>query len=223
MTLQIIILTLGVFASVSLIASALSTTKTRLLIFALISAIILVVQFALTGDALLGMVAVLIGVTRISLVLLSTKIPWLNHWIFIPIFIGLHITAFTYLNDWSHIEIYNFIPVIGGIASTLSYYFKNLIYTKSFLILAGLLWINYEFAVGSYGQLIGETFVIFANSYTLYLLIKAQRTGVPVEEPITEIIHTITTNIPVIQNKVITTLTGSITVINTDTKPIKTS
>jgi hypothetical protein len=234
MSHEVLVILLGIASSTTLIISALSTHKTRLIIFNILTSVLLIVQFGLTG-ALVGLGACIVSILRSSTVLASTKWSWLNHWSLIPFFIVAQATMFYFMNDWSDVEFYNFVPVIGSMLSVVALYFTNLIYTKSLYMVSGGLWLFYEFFVGSYGHMIGETANIVANGVALVLLVKAARKGTEVIEPTEELVKAITTSIPVIttgiplvKDKVITAMTGQIPVIrqssvSTNTLPIPTN
>jgi hypothetical protein len=222
---EILVMLLGIASSITLIISALSTHKSRLIVFNILTSSLLIFQFGLTG-ALVGLGACVISILRSSTVLASSRWVWLNHWLMIPVFIVAHAVMFIFMNNWSNVEFYNFVPVVGSMLSVIALYFSNLIYTKSIYIASGAMWLFYEFSVGSYGHMFGETANILANIVALVFLAKAAKAGAEVQEPAEEFVKAITTSIPVITSgipKVITSMTGQIPIVKEEkvtTKPI---
>ena len=204
MTTDILVLILGVTSSITLLISSLSVHKKRLLIFAIITSTLIASQYGLVG-AYVGLAAVAIGILRTIMVLASTKYEWMNHWLFIPIFMLIHSIAFVLLNNWAETTWVSFIPLVGGWLGTLSIFFTNLIYTKGILIVSGSLWVMYELHSALYGQLIGESLNILANTAALITLLVAAKRGIPadtLEDVDTQIIHVITTSVPVITKSI---------------------
>ena len=218
MTSSILVLFLGLISSATLIIAALSVHRPRLLVFSIITNVILVIQYELVGS-IAALAVCAIGLIRMSMVLGSLKKPWLNHWAFIPVFLAIHATSFYLLNDWSVENSWiNFIPIAGGMLSTVAFFFKKVIVIKATLILIGVLWIIYEFNVGIYGQMIGESLNLLANVFAFVTLYRAQRAGIPeedIEDVDTHIIDTITSGIPIIKQEVERTVTGTIRIVPT--------
>jgi hypothetical protein len=223
MTPDIIVLLIGIAASTTLVFSALSTHKQRLLSFSIATGILVALQYGIVGSHV-ALAVSLIGITRTVTVLLSHKWNWLNHWISIPIFLTLHTTVFAILNDWNHITLIGFIPLIGAWVGTIAIFFSNLIYTKSLYLFSSSLWFIYEFNFGMYGQMVGEALTFAANTAALTMLVIAARKNIPSEEipdVDTQIINIITTSIPVIHQEIRNALTTSITIVpDTNTKEI---
>lgn len=211
---QIIVLLLGITSSVTLIISALSVHKQRLLIFGIITGVIVSFQYGLVG-AYAGLVVQAIGIIRTLMVVGSVKRPWMNHIAFVPAFIILHTIAWSLVTDWSAFSWVNVIPLLGGWGGTIAVYFKEVINIKALLILLGAMWLFYEFNNQMYSQMIGEGLNLIANSVAFVTLFIALKKGIPeeaIEDLDTQLIETITSSIPVIRDNVEKALTGSIRV-----------
>lgn len=223
MTPNIIVLFIGIAASTSLIISALSTHKQRLLSFSIATGILVALQYGIVGSHV-ALAVSLIGITRTATVLFSQKYKWLNHWVSIPIFLALHTSVFALLNDWNHVTLLAFIPLVGAWVGTIAIFFSNLIYTKSLYLFSSSLWFIYEFNFGMYGQMIGEALTFTANTAALVVLVIAARKHIPAEsvpDVDTQIINILTTSIPVIQQEIRDALTTSISIVpDTHTKEI---
>jgi hypothetical protein len=217
-TTQFIVLLLGIAASITLVISALSVHRYRLLIFSVATGIIVSLQYGLVG-AYAGLAVTSIGVLRTLMVVGSFKRPWLNHWSFIPVFLILHTIAFCMVTDWSHATWVSFIPLIGGWGGTIVVYFENVVIMKSILIGLGLMWLMYEFNNAMYSQMVGESLNLVSNCVALAILVIAHRRGIPdseIEDIDTQMIEVITTSIPIIHDQLEKAFTGSINVIHPD-------
>lgn len=204
MTTSTIIILLGIVSSTTLVLSALSVHKKRILSLSLVTGSVVGVQYGLAGSWV-GLATLTIGLGWTILMLLSERFPALRHWGFIPAFSLLHLSAFIILSNWSTVEPVNFIPLVGGILGLIALYFRKVIYIKSTLIFLGLIWLVYEQHMTLYGQMIGEGLTLVANTAALITLIIAAKKGIPqrdVEDLDEKFLDTITQSIPV--------LTGSI-------------
>ena len=218
MPLEIIMLLLGIVSSTTLIISALSIHRKRLLVFAIATTALVGLQYGLVGSEI-GLAACVLGLFRNLLVLGSLRYGWLNHWLFMPFFVSLHIAAFFAFTDWDNLTWISFIPVVGGCLGVLAVFFKNVIYTKAMFVGLGAIWMIYEFSLTLYGQMIGEGLTLIANIFAFFVLLNAHRKGVPeeqIEDLDVRIIGTITTSIPIIQSSVEDAITNTIKVIRHD-------
>ena len=219
MTTDTLVLLLGIFSSLTLIISALSVRRKRLLLFGIATNVILAAQYELVGSRV-GFAICIVGLVRMVMVLISLRFPHFNHWGFVPVFLALHLTAFVTFNSWSDTTWVDFIPLVGGWAGVVAFYFSKVIYTKAILTVVGGLWLIYEFNMAMYGQLVGESLTMVANAIAFFTLLSAVRRGIPeeqIEDIDTQIIETITSSIPIIRESVETTITNSIKVIRMDT------
>jgi hypothetical protein len=183
--------------------------------FAIATTIIVGIQYGLVGSEI-GLAACVLGLTRNLLVFSSLKYAWLNHWLFIPIFILLHLAAFIVFTDWNDLTWISFIPLVGGWLGVIAVYFKSVLYTKAIFICVGAMWMIYEFDMELYGQMIGEGLTVIANTFAFFALLSAARRGVPqeqIEDLDTHLIETITTSIPIIRANVENTITSTISII----------
>jgi len=215
-TIQFLVILIGIASSITLMISALSVHRKRLIIFAMVTSSLVGLQYGLTGT-LVGLGACLIGITRSSMVLGSFNKPWLNHWLFIPVFMGLHVVSFSLFTDWSQMSVVTFVPLVAAWLGVISVFFKKVHFIKVFVIAAGSLWFVYEWQSGVYGQMVGEAANIIFNIVALTILLKAEAKGISendVEDVDTQVIRTITSSIPVIKAHVEKELTGSIRVIS---------
>lgn len=192
-----IVLILGILSSLTLIISALSVHRHRLLVFSVATGVIVAAQYGLVG-AYAGLIITLIGTFRTLLAVLGERFPWLEHWLMIPVFITLHTTAFFLVSDLSQATWISFIPLIGGWGSTVVMTLKNVIHMKFMFIGLGGMWLIYEMSNAMYTQMVGESLNLVANIAALTILLIAYYKGVPeseLEDVDTQIINVITTGI----------------------------
>jgi len=212
MSAHLLVLMLGIASSVTLIISALSVHKYRLLSFSVATGIIVSLEYGILG-AYAGLAINIIGTIRTLMVVGSFKRPWLDHKLWIPFFLVVHTIAFSLVTDWSHLTWMSFIPLIGGWGGTVLVSFKEVLHIKMLLIVLGALWIVYEFNNAMYSQMVGESLNFVANNVALFTLLAARRHGIPepaVEDLDTHLIDVITTSIPVVRDSLEKALTGSI-------------
>lgn len=214
MTIATILLILGIITSIATIAASFALHKQRLTSFLIVAGTLGAVQYSLVGNTVVLAVCI-IGLARNLMILFSDKRPWLNHWLFIPIFMTIHTASFVTLNDWSHTTWLSFVPIVGSYLGVAALFFKDLMYSKFVFIVMGALWATYQFNFQMYGLMAGETVNLLINLWALSTLLAAKRNHIRDEDikEVDEIIReTLTGTIPVITNK-IQVLTGSIAVI----------
>jgi hypothetical protein len=217
-----LILVLGVFSSISLIISALSTDRKKMVLFGMITGLLCAIQYSMNGSTL-ALIICCFGLVRSLLVLASLKHPVFNSWPFLAVFLAANTVAFLLSTNWDAFTIVQALPLIGSYLGTVAVFFNRMAVTKALMISCGLVWMVYQFSVGLYTQMIGESFTLCANIFALYMVLKAEKAGVSEEvlhDIDAQVIGAITGSIPVI--KVKEALTGSIPVIKvtTDTKPL---
>lgn len=216
---------LGVVASVSLIISALSVHRMRLLVFSLATAVLVAAQIALVGGTLSTLIICIMGIVRTLFVLIGdVKFAVLRHWGFAAMFMVLYIAVFFTTNDISSLAWFNWMPLFGALAGTLALFFRNMALTKFMFIIAGSLWISYYLNASMMTQIIGEGFTAIANIVALVMVLRAQRAGIKEDDMVDIddiVVGAITEAIPVVTGR-IKAVTTSIKVIKTDTKPVKT-
>jgi hypothetical protein len=215
MSSDIIVLILGILSSITLVTSALSVHRHRLLVFSVATGVIVALQYGIVG-AYAGLIITLIGTFRTLLAVLGEKFHWLEHWLMIPVFLALHTTAFFLVSDLSNSTLITFIPLIGGWGSTIVMTLKNVIHMKVMFIVLGGMWLAYELSNMMYSQMVGESLNLIANIAALTTLLIARCKGIPeseLEDVDTQIINVITTGIHLPQHK---------NVVNVKTKPIPT-
>jgi len=206
MTTSILIIILGIISSATLVLSALSVHKRRLLIFGILTGSIVGIEYWLAGSVV-ALGTLTIGLAWNILTLASEKYTKLAHWGFVILFISLQIFSFSLLSKWSEMSLISFIPLLGGVGGIIAIHFKKVTYIKATLIFLGLLWLIYEFHSAIYSQMIGESLNLIANIAAFVTLNRAAKRGIPesqVEDLDERFISTITKSIP------ISTLTGSI-------------
>lgn len=75
-----IVLILGVIASATLIISALSVHRGRLLTFSVTTSVLVVIQLLISHDPLSTVILCLVGIAQTTILLLAEKrYPWMNH------------------------------------------------------------------------------------------------------------------------------------------------
>lgn len=217
-----LVLVLGVISSISLITSALSTDRKKMVLFGMVTGALCAVQYGLTGSTL-ALIISCVGLVRSLLVLAALKNPKLNSWPVLAVVLAANTAAFLFSTNWSSFTLIQVLPLVGAYLGTIAIFFTRMAITKALMISCGLVWIVYEFSVGLYTQMIGETFTLCANVFALTMVLKAEKAGASKEalqDIDAQVIGAITGSIPVV--KVKEALTGSIPVIKvtTDTKPL---
>lgn len=218
-----IVLILGVIASITLIISALSVHRLRLLTFSIVTTSLVAIQLLITHSAIATVLICAIGIVRTGvLILAEVKYPILNHWFSLVIYMTLYSSAFVFSTDFSTAEWYQWFPFVGSVVGTIAIFITNMAVTKTMAMSAGAFWTTYYIFNGMTTQLIGEIFTIGANAIALAMIIRARRSGIP-EDQIKDIddrlVDALTGGIDVITGT-IKTHTQSNPVINTNTKPI---
>jgi len=218
---QVLVLVLGITSSVTLVISALSVHKHRLLIFGIVTGLIVSLQYGLVGSWA-GLAVNAVGIVRTLMVVGSEKRPWMNHWLFIPVFFAIHALAWSLTTNWNDLSWISFVPLIGGWGGTVAIYFKDVIVIKGILIALGCMWLFYEFHSELFSQMIGESLNLVSNVVAFITLFIALRKGIPedlIEDLDTQLIETITSSIPTV-TKSLETITSSIR-INRSPKAIR--
>lgn len=209
----VLVTILGLVASATLVLSALSVHRTRLLSFSILTGLIVSAQYVLSGS-ITGFATNLVGTTRTAFVLGSAKKPWLNHWFWIPFFMLAHILVFSFITDWGNLKWFSLLPLVGGLGGVLAVFFRKVKYIKIAMLCLGAIWMTYEFNNQMFTYMIGETFTFIANVAALVTLLNAERKGIPansVEDVDTKLIETVTHSIPTL-TKELRTITRAITV-----------
>lgn len=164
-------------------------------------------------DQLTGVILCLVALARTIVFLAGVKVKALNHWSVLAFFILSSIAFSLYFMDWESFTWLQAMPIVGSTVGALAMFMKDVKYLKIFGIIAGSMWLVYEFGTKSYGQLPGELFSIMAQCWSLYVILFARKAGVEPVAPTTQIIDTITSSMPVI--------TGAMKHVGTLTRPIQ--
>lgn len=193
-----------------------------MLLFGIATSALLIVQYSLNHSTV-ALVVCSIGVIRSISVLTSLKYPVFSTWPFLVVFLLAQTVAFVFTANWNHFTLADALPVMGACLGTIAVFSDRMAVTKSLAISSGLVWLTYELTAGFYTQMIGEGFTLFANSFALVMILRAEKAGVS-EEALkdidSQVIGALTGSIPVIAVR--EALTGSIPVVKmtTDTKPL---
>lgn len=181
MPMDNLVFILGISSSASVLFSSFSLHKKRMLIFILLSWLLGAFQYALLGIPAVFVICI-IGTIRTGMVLASLKHSWLNHWIFILVFMIIHTVSFALLNNWGSLTWVSFLPLFASYGSILAVFFKNLIFTKAIFVFLEAMWVCYEISAGLYGQAIGESIDLLINLWAFITLVQAARHGIPLTE-----------------------------------------
>lgn len=211
---ELFLLALGIFSSIAMVVSAIAIKRGRLLTFSLIANLLCVAQYTLVGSHV-GMIMCAVGVTRSVIFLLSEKYHVFNHWLFLFGLMSASTAGFLLFNNWNDLAWHSFLPLAGSMLSSLAVFFVDVRKTKMTLLATGVVWLFYEFSLGLYSQMVGESLTLVGNFVALSVLLAGYRKGVPVDDIKTveeQAREVITTSIPVI--------TGKIAQISSQTRPI---
>lgn len=74
------------------------------------------------------------------------------------------------------------LALAGTIIGSIAMYLKNPIKLKWTMLVMGLVWLSYQLATGAYGQFPGEMVFLTGIIFSLTMLYKARRRGIPLEE-----------------------------------------
>lgn len=221
---EIIVLILGLFASAAIILSALSVRRRRLIAFALVNSFIAALEYLIVGS-FTGLAICLIGAFRNITLLGASKWEWLDSKLVLGGFLVAHTTAFVIFANWGNLAWFDFLPLIGALLGTAAFMSKDMAKVKATLIVTVVFWLGYEYQMGLYGQMVGDSLNLIANFYALTILMRERRKGIPESEVGTfedEILDNLTGSIPVITGKIQQVLTGSIPVVTSSTHIVST-
>lgn len=193
-----------------------------MLIFGIVTSALLIIQYNLNHSTV-ALVVCSIGIIRSLSVLTSLKYPVFRTWPFLAAFLLAQTVAFIFTANWNNFTLADALPVMGAYLGTIAVFSNKMAVTKSLAISSGLVWLAYELTAGFYTQMIGEGFTLFANTFALVMILKAEKAGASEEDLKdidSQVIDALTGSIPVIAVR--EALTGSIPVIKmtTDTKPL---
>ena len=221
-----IVLILGVLASTTLIISALSVHRMRLLTFSIFTTSLVAVQLVFNGSAISTILICMIGLVRTTMLILAEKkFTWMNHWMVLAMFIALYSSAFIFTTDFQKVNWYQWLPFIGSIIGTVSLFFLDMAATKTLAMFAGSSWTTFYIFSGMTTQLIGEFFTIGANAIALIMILSARRAGIPesaIRDVDDRLADALTGGISVVTGS-IKIHTKSNPIINTNTRPIPVS
>lgn len=77
---------------------------------------------------------------------------------------------------------WSMLALAGTIIGSIAMYLKNPIKLKWTMLLMGLVWLSYQLATGAYGQFPGEMVFLTGIIFSLTMLYRARRRGIPLEE-----------------------------------------
>jgi len=216
-----LVILIGILSSLLLVISGLSTQRRRMLLFATGTSVLVAAQYMMTNSTL-ALIICFIGIVRNIVAIAAERYPILDKWFFLVGFLVAHTAAFLFTAKWDDFHIINMLPLFGAYVGTVAVFFKRMSITKALMIVCGGIWLSYELHTGLYGQMVGESFTLVANSIALVTLLVAARNGIPetaVDNVDTHLIETITSSIPVVQEKI---RTKAIPVIRQVTESIST-
>jgi hypothetical protein len=175
--MNLLVILLGVLSSGTLIVSALSVHRLRLLMFSAVTGVLVAIQYGLVG-AWTGLLTCAIGLTWTALVALSYRFPKAAHPALLPLFALGHVLVFSRFTDFGNFSAVALVPLVGGLLGLLAVSVREIIYTKGIFILCGVGWLGYEFSNAVYGQMVGESLNLIGNTVALCALIAAKAKGI---------------------------------------------
>lgn len=175
--MNFLVLFLGILSSGTLIVSALSVHRLRLLMFSAITGVLVAAQYGLVG-AWTGLLTCAVGLTWTALVAASYRYPKVAHPALLPLFALGHVLVFANFTDFGNFTLVALVPLIGGLLGLVAVMFKEIIYTKAIFIVCGAGWLGYEFTNAVYGQMVGESLNLIGNTVALCALIAAKAKGI---------------------------------------------
>lgn len=207
----IILLILGVLSSASLILSSLSTNKKHVILLGLLASLFYLPQYLMVGSTT-SFVYMIIGMIRSTTVYLSMSKPILQHWLAPVTFIVAYLTAFYLLTDFAHTTFTTWLPLIAVITATIGIFMNDILVMKSILLTSSLSWIIFETANHMYTAAIGESLSFVSTIIAMTIIVKERAKGISDENitnPSTEILHTLTGAIPILETKILHTVKPS--------------
>lgn len=172
-----LVILLGIASSITLVISALSVHRLRLLIFSVVTGALVALEYGLVG-AWTGLLTVVVGLTWTGLVAVSYRWPKAAHPALLPLFALAHVLIFARFTDFAAFSAVALVPLVGGLLGLAAVMFKEIIYTKAIFIACGVGWLGYEFSTAVYGQMVGETLNLIANTVALCALVAARTKGI---------------------------------------------
>jgi len=176
--MQVLITVLGVLSAVTVLISALSVHRLRLLVFGIITGVLVAIEYGLAG-AWTGLWSVVIGLTWTVLLALAYRWPYFASRHVMTGIIAAHTAAFLMLTRWDTFTPLTLVPLVAGIAGTLAIALRDLVYTKGVFVVLGVGWLGYEFQHAVYGQMVGESLNLVANIVAFSALLAAKYRGIP--------------------------------------------
>ena len=188
----------------------------------MVTSLLCAIQYSLNSSTV-ALVICCIGIVRSVSALIGLKHPVFQTWPFLVLFLVAQGTAFVLTANWDNFVFTEALPVIGAFLGTIGVFAHRMAVTKSLMISSGMVWLTYQLSAGFYTQMFGEGFTLFANTFALVMILKAEKAGAT-EEDLKDIdaqvIEALTGSMPVIAMK--EALTGSMPIVRvtTDTKPL---
>lgn len=173
-TAQTAVLLLGLASSAAMVTSALGRNKKVILGAALGTSGFLIIQAFILNVPATG-AALMVGIVRNLLALLPSRLgELLNHWWTAPVYIAAHLTIFFTVNDFTHFQWWQVIPLTSGLIAVTAPYFP-VIPMKIMFGVGSASWLVYEFSAGMYTQMLGQGTFFILNLLTILTLIRIAR------------------------------------------------
>jgi hypothetical protein len=168
-----------VLASVCIVITAFSINRGIILGTTLLTSILTGIQYFLLNE---GTTVFLIAVSLIysALLMMENKLSFVRTHSFTVTVLSVQTIGYLLLNGlnfgWA------LLALAGTILGTVALWFQNPIHLKTVLLGTGLIWFAYQVVSGAYGQLPGEVVFIGGVTFSLAMLIKARKNGIPLAE-----------------------------------------
>lgn len=167
-------LAIGLAGSTAIIISALSTTRSRMLLWSVIALSLFAAQYGILG-AHVALMTSSVSLIRNFTFYLSIKRPILGHWSVMLFFVLVIVAGWIWTNDFSNFNPLNLIPLLANLLNSAAVFIKDLRISKAIFLTSGLMWLYYQYSFGAYGLMAGELFTITANIIALTKLIQTHR------------------------------------------------
>lgn len=175
----ILALIFGALASICIIITAFSLNRKTILWALLFTSVFTGTQFLILNQIA---ATFLIGISLIYsiLLVLENRIPIVRTPSFTAGVLIVQLAGYFVINGFT--ASWSMLALAGTIIGSIAMYLKNPIKLKWTMLVMGLVWLSYQLVTGAYGQFPGEMVFLTGIIYSLTMLYKARRRGVPLEE-----------------------------------------
>jgi hypothetical protein len=177
-TPAILALVFGVLASICIVITAFSLNRKTILWSMLFTSAFTGTQFLLLNQ-IAATFLIAVSLVYSALLVLENKIPIVRTRSFTVGVLLIQTAGYFIINGFS--ASWSILALAGTIISSIAAWLQNPIKLKWTMLLMGLVWLSYQLSTGAYGQFPGEMVFLTGIIYSITMLTKAKKRGVPLE------------------------------------------